>query len=1026
MLQILISLGFYVTFVLYLLLGLYSITLNKKEALNRVFLFLCLCFSIWAYTFASGNSAKTYEDALIWRRISSLGWGVTYSVIVHFTLVLTEANRLLKVRLVYVILYLPAAINVFFFGIYSKVANGLYHLLHTVAGWASIPLNSYFDLFFNSYYLLFSLLTFILLLRWRAKTKDSVNKKYAVYLLMSFGVSLSLGTFTDIIANRFLSFKIPSLAPIFILIPVITIHYIIRKYGLMQPKEKNISPEEGIILSDDNRASLYKYISVLLIAGSFLNIIFYLMYSVDSVVGVFVSTILVLSGSIILIVPFTIKSKKYQENILTTMMAVIMLLAMVFYYDFSVSNIIWTVPMFFIIATIIFNNKKMFWVIAVESVLVGMWSWASVPKLDVNIGTLQYITRILFYIIGIGLIGYINKIYISRLRENDKQVQFQKRISSISTSLVTITSSNFDDKITDLLQKSGAYILANRSYLGLFSEDQQIVHFTHKWLGDGVTPLLKNSKENQLMSFNWFNSQLLANKIIFMEDLEKLPPEAIMEKEIMLSQDIKSFIAIPISSKDKVIGVLRFDQIKTKKGLRIEDRDLLKVLSNILADAIMKVEVEKEISYLAYYDALTGLPNRTLISNRLEQAIPLARRSEKIIGMIFIDLDGFKSVNDTMGHHLGDQVLKQVADRLSQCISKYDTVARFGGDEFLIMIPEIFHVKDVEEVASTVMKTFNSPIIVSNQEFFLTASAGISVFPVDGQEANILIKNADVAMYSAKNNGKSQYMFCTSKMKDNVLKKMMITNSLHRALDRNELVLCYQPQVNIATKEIIGMEALLRWNHPDLGCISPNVFIPIAEQTGLINPIGEWVLNTACRQNKIWQDLGFRPIPMAVNVSVEQFRSGNLKQIVKECVEKTGLDPRYLELEITEGIAMKETDYILRTLQELKLLGISITIDDFGTEYSSLSRLKDLPVDRLKIDMQFVRGIAVNSKDEAIIKVIINLARRLGLKVIAEGVETEGQLKFLTHEACEEVQGYYYYKPMSKEELESCVLVMKN
>jgi diguanylate cyclase (GGDEF)-like protein len=1026
MLQIVISVGFYLSFILYLLLGLYSITLNKKEALNRVFLCLCLCFSIWAYTFAIGNSARTYEDALIWYRISSLGWGVTYSVIVHFTLVLTEANRLLKARLVYVILYLPAAINVFFFGIYSKVANAQYNLVHTQAGWANISLYNLGDLFFYSYYLVFSLLTFILLFRWRAKTKDSVNKKYAVYLLMSFGGSLLLGILIDILANQVLSFKIPSLSPIMILIPVITIHYIIRKYGLMQPKEKKISPEEGIILSDDNRASLYKYISIILFGGSFLNIMFCLMYSVDLVSGVFVSTILALIGSIIYIVPYTITSIKYQENILTTLMAIVMLMAMFFPYNLSVSNIVWPVPMFIIIATIIFNNKKMFWIIAVESVLAGMWSWAREPKSLVEIGNLEYISRIVFYIIGIGLIGYINKIYISRLRENDKQVEFQKIISSISTSLVTITSSNFDDKITELLEKSGCYILADRSYLGLLSEDQQMINYTHKWIGEGITPLLEHSEENQFVPLNWSNSKLSANKIVFIPDVDELPPEAIMEKKIMLSQGIKSLISIPISSKDKVIGVLRFDQIKTQKRWRIEDRDLLKVLTNMLAEAITKVKVEKEISYLAYYDALTGLPNRTLINNRLEQAIPLARRNEKMIGVIFIDLDGFKSVNDTMGHNWGDNLLKQVADRLSQCITKYGTVARFGGDEFLIMIPQIFHVKDVEETAKKVMKTFNRHIIVNKQEFFLTASAGIAIFPQDGEEANILIKNADIAMYSAKNNGKGQYIFCTSEMKDDTLNKMMLTNSLYRALDRNELVLNYQPQVSIDTKEIIGMEALIRWDHPDLGRIPPNIFIPIAEQTGLINAIGEWVLNTACRQNKTWQDLGFKPIQMAVNVSVEQFRSGKLKQIVEDCLEKTGLDPRYLELEITEGIAMKETDYILKALHGLKMLGISISIDDFGTEFSSLSRLKDLPVDRLKIDMQFVRGIAVNSKDEAIIKVIINLARSLGLKVIAEGVETEVQLKFLTDEACEEIQGYYYYKPMSKEELEACVFVMKN
>jgi EAL domain-containing protein (putative c-di-GMP-specific phosphodiesterase class I) len=258
-------------------------------------------------------------------------------------------------------------------------------------------------------------------------------------------------------------------------------------------------------------------------------------------------------------------------------------------------------------------------------------------------------------------------------------------------------------------------------------------------------------------------------------------------------------------------------------------------------------------------------------------------------------------------------------------------------------------------------------------------------------------------------------------MKEDVVRKMTLTNSLYRAVEKNELELYYQPQVSIKTEEIIGMEALIRWNHPELGRIPPSTFIPIAEQTGLINPIGEWVLRTACRQNKTWQELGFKPLRIAVNISVEQFRSGNLVQVVKECLKETELQPHYLELEITESIAMEEGNYIVKALHELQTLGVTISIDDFGIEYSSLSRLKDLPVEKLKMDMQFIRGIAVNSKDESIISVIIHLARSLGLKVIAEGVETEIQLDFLTKEDCDEVQGYYYYKPMSREEVEDRV-----
>jgi hypothetical protein len=311
------------TFLIYILLGIYGITLNVKESLNRVFLFLCLCISIWAFTFAIFNSAGTYEEALLWRRISSLGWGVAYSVFLHFTLVLTGANSILKKKVTYAALYLPAAANVFIFGIYTNIVNKQYYLVQTVAGWGSISLINFGDMFFNCYYLSFSLVTFILFIRWYKKIDGSLKKKHALYLLISFVVSLLLGTLTDVLANRYLTFKIPSLAPIFILITVLTINYFIHKYGLMLPKGKKISPLEGIILTDDKRANLFKYISIMFFIGSVINLLLYLLYSEVWVSGVLLSTILVLSGAVIFVMPSITQSIKIQENIITVLMAVV-------------------------------------------------------------------------------------------------------------------------------------------------------------------------------------------------------------------------------------------------------------------------------------------------------------------------------------------------------------------------------------------------------------------------------------------------------------------------------------------------------------------------------------------------------------------------------------------------------------------------------------------------------------------------------------------------------------------------------
>lgn len=427
---------------------------------------------------------------------------------------------------------------------------------------------------------------------------------------------------------------------------------------------------------------------------------------------------------------------------------------------------------------------------------------------------------------------------------------------------------------------------------------------------------------------------------------------------------------------------------------------------------------EEKAKHLAYHDYLTGLPNRLLLSEQLNHAILLARRTEKMLAIIFLDLNDFKIINDTMGHGKGDQLLIAVSKRLVNTLRKCDIVARIGGDEFIILIEDVEDVNNINMVSEKIIKSFNEPYILNNQDCFITTSIGISIYPMDGINSEELIKNADIAMYKAKGKGKNQYERCTPVMKNKVVETMKMTNSLYRALERNEFELYYQPQINCTSNEIVGLEALIRWNHPELGRVSPIEFIPIAEKTGLIILIGEWVLRTACQQNKAWQDAGLPRIRMGVNLSVRQFQNDSLVKDVERILIETGLDYQYLELEITESAYIKEKHLIIKALNEFKKLGIHIAIDDFGEEYSSLNYLKQLPVDKIKIPMTFIQGIDVSSTDEAITKAIIVLANSMGLGVIAEGVETKNQLDFLNQQRCNEIQGFYYYKPMPAHEVE--------
>lgn len=1015
-LQNIISMTLYLTFVVYVIFGTYSLTLNIKSRLNRVFACLGFCFALWGFAFAAINSSLTSEEALLWRRVSVLGWGVAYSIMLHFVIILTESNWSCteKKPMLMTVLYLPALINAITFLIYSMPENGHVQMVDSPAGWITTTDVIWYDRMFLSYYLSFSLAAMILLVQWYKQTDSAINRKKALVILSSFLVALVLGTLTDLITVSFSNVQLPSLAPVITMIPAVTIYWIIRKYGLMLPAQnEDESQQEGIILNTISRTRLFKYISIVMIVGSILNFYGRINNGDTRITGLFLSFILVLMGAFVMGIPYLFKSIKSQENALGLFLGILMPIVMLVHFDTDFSNIIWPVPIFFMLLTVIFNNKNIFLGLGILSLLLEVVFWLLLPDLWLLVDKRFYFYRLMFYSVGIGLTAMITQIYVLRLQENSKQDAFQKMISELSSDFVTMNRTNFDKKVNQLLEKSGNFTSIDRVYIERFSGDGKKLFCTHEWVKEGVTPQIGETENDGRAALDWSSGQLKKNEIVYIPSTDQLPIEAEEERLRLKKRKVRSQILVPIQSNHSIIGLIGYDEMRGSKFLRVIDRDWLRVLANILADAIAKVETEHDMNYLAYYDSLTGIPNRVLFYRRLEQAIDLARQTEKTLGVIFIDLDGFKEVNDTLGHDWGDQLLKRIGKRLTDCLGEAELVGRFGGDEFLIMVPQISDNLELEKIAEKVMSIFHRPMLVADQELYISGSGGIAVYPKDGGNVNSLIKNADLAMYAAKKSGKGQISYCSGDMKEAVQEKMTLTNSLHRALEGQELFLHYQPQVSAISYEITGFEALLRWQHPGRGFISPEVFIPLAEQSGLISSIGEWVLKTACVQNKAWQDQGYKPVRMGVNLSVEQFRSSNLERIVGNCLEATGLEPCYLELEITEGIAMKSSQYVSRQLSALKKMGVAISIDDFGTAFSSMSRLKNLPVDRIKIDRQFIRGIGENSRDEAVIAVMIHLARELGLEVTAEGVETASQLAFLKAEACDEIQGFYFSKPVS-------------
>ena len=461
-----------------------------------------------------------------------------------------------------------------------------------------------------------------------------------------------------------------------------------------------------------------------------------------------------------------------------------------------------------------------------------------------------------------------------------------------------------------------------------------------------------------------------------------------------------------------------FPKWQTINAVRDDEGRLTHYVS-IFLDISQLKESEEKLNYLAHHDALTGLPNRLLLNARLEHSLQQACRKSSNVAVLFLDLDHFKKVNDSLGHTVGDHLLQLVAKRLLSCVREEDTIARMGGDELAIVLGSLDDVRYAATSAQKILDELAKPFEIDGRELFMSASIGISTYPRNGRDATALLKNADAAMYMAKSDGRNGYHFYSNELSARVGESFSLETNLYRALEREELFLHFQPQVSLKSGSIIGVEALVRWQHPELGLVSPARFIPLAEENGLIGAIGKWVLHTACAQAKAWQNDGLTPVRIAVNLSGRQLEQDNIVQEVHAVLEDTGLDPSYLELELTESSVMKRAERAVKTLDALRELGMTIAIDDFGTGYSSLSYLKRFPVDRLKIDRSFVRDIPQDANDVALARAIVALGHSLKLSVVAEGVETHAQRELLTSIGCDEMQGFLYSKPGTASEMVS-------
>lgn len=1016
-----LSIIYFAAFAIYILFGFFALSLNHQSSTNRVFFILCLSLATWALGTSMTCSAPDATAAVFWHRVAALGCSILFALFLHFVLILTTRQKALNRIWLLLLLYAPSLLLAWIFALNGSMAVLQHDMHYSAFGWINSSALDAWDTAFNIYSAAYMIAGLALIWKWGKSAAEAGRdrKRQARILMASFAMAFVLGTATDVVLIAFIPGDLPEMGVVFSLIPVTAVASLIRRYGLLKHPHLSRITEEGKILSQANRVKIYTYIALAYFLGSFLNFVSsHFVYHAPVMPTLIFSAVLLFIGVCVYAVQRIGLSEERSDLISIALICLSIPLISLNFIEYA-SITVWAAPFIMVVMSIVFNRRRVIVLISVVIIGTQLLVWYLAPAATVQVEGSDHIARLGIFGIALWLAFFVNRIYINRLKENQAQIRFQQMITDISAGFVSISASNQDEKIAAMLKLSGEFFAADRCRIVQHAPEQDGVEYAYEWCREGVMAASGCPGPFDCEEGRWPLDRLMERSAVRIPNVDLLPETASREKALLLRQGVKSLIAVPISAEGCLLGGLVYETVGRTGNWQEDSPHLLRVLGNLLADALTRVAAEKEINYMAYHDPLTGLPNRILFNNRLETAISAAERTGRMVAVLLLDLDYFKAVNDTTGHEGGDELLRQVAGRLRAVMRQQDVVSRFGGDEFLLMLADIKNADDIEHITGTILSLFETPALIKGQEFYLTASVGIAIYPFDGLVPEVLVKNADLAMYSSKESGRNCYTMCSQIMKEDMARRIKLTNSLYRAIDRNELLLYYQPQVSVATGQIVGLEALLKWRHSELGIVSPDAFIPLAEQTGLINPIGQWVLTTACRQNRQWQESGLPGLRMAVNLSTEQFRNPRLVEDVKQALEESGLPARFLELEITESLAVRETGYAINVLSELKRLGVTIAIDDFGAEYSSLGRLKSLPVDRIKMDMQFIQGISDNEKDDAIARVIIQLARNLDLDIIAEGVETAGQLEFLASHGCDEVQGYYFYHPMPAEETEA-------
>ncbi|MGI5173811.1 EAL domain-containing protein, partial [Treponema sp. OMZ 840] len=1011
----LLSSSFYILFTIYIIIGLYASFLHLHSYLKMLFFIICMVLSIWCFSFALLVTASSAKQALFWYRLSILCFGAIHLLYLYYTL---ELNRKICIgkSCMYIVFALPALCLIFFCSLHSSSVNAVYdvRLIRNFyipvirMGWIKIC----FSLCYI-FYFVFILGSLFVSFRKARKVEERFENTVLLYVFAIIFV-LNLGM------DLFLAFRqrvnLYGIGLVSGALPLFGILYTLRKYHSIDLN--GYAPDNTHVYMGRyfERKHIFRTISYLYMVFGLLQIgMSYIVVQIHFEEGIFAGSYAFFSGFSALILQ-KMKISKKTADIGSMLLFAVSIPVILFTYHTSAAVTVWTFPIILLFVSILFKQILFLRIISITTILCYAIFVGISSNLTVVITKEDHIYRIILLLIAAYIAAYIQKLYILRFAEIQKRNDIQRIISEISHVLLRSSLSNIDGHIFSALKILGTFFTVDRVFLYRFSTKDRKPMFINAWDNPDIN--IRNNDVNKFFpdAAPFCVAQLKAKKRIIFSDIYSQVFLSGREKDFFIKRGILSTLCFPLIDNETAVGFLGLHTFQQKRRWSEDETQIFRIFANLFSTAVLKIENEKHIEHMAYHDALTGLPNRIYFNRFVNREI---KGGNDNFAVIFIDLDSFKNINDSKGHEYGDKVLLQTSQRLKKALPSSAVVCRFGGDEFLIFVPSVKKAEEIETVVKQMMKNLSAPMQIHDDVLYVTFSAGISIFPKDGKTVNTLIKYADSAMYVSKSKGKNCYTFCTSALRKSIAQKTSLHQQLYTAIEKNELILYYQPQVDLRTGTIFGMEALLHWENKDFGIVPPSVFVPISEQTGLIESIGNWVLQKACEQLSVWQKNGIKGISMAVNISPRQFENPKLGTIVKGLLEQYNLDPFSLELEITEGIYLAQNVGVERIMTNLKKLGVRISIDDFATEYSCLTRLKHTPIDKIKLSDVFVTGIGKDEMDEAIIKSMVILANNLQVNILAEGVERKEQADFLRQNGCNLAQGFYYYRPLPPEDAEA-------